>query len=137
MIRQNIFKGLAVGLLIAAAVLTAVPVLAGDGLPERKTPVADDDGRDDSGPLGGRIELAAWPPGAVSVVQWQDVNGDWHDVDGWHGNLDKAGRIRWWVAAKDFGRGPFRWVVESAISAPFHLPAGARQTVEINLSTQP
>ena len=131
---QKIFKGLIVGLLIAAAVLTAVPVLAGDGLPERETPVTDDGDRDDSGPLGAHIELKAWPPGAVSVVQWQDSAGDWRDVEGWRGNLNDAGQIRWWVAAKDFGSGPFRWTVGEAASEPFNLPSGAGQTVLVSIN---
>jgi hypothetical protein len=58
-------------------------------------------------------------------------------VDGWRGSLDSSGSLRWWVAAKDFGSGPFRWVVGEAASEPFNLPAGAGQVVYINMTALP
>jgi len=118
MTRQKIFNGVAMGLLVMGLGLITVPALANGELPDRNPPPpADDGGRDDSGPLGTHIELAAPEhAGAWSVVQWQDVNGNWHDVEGWRGTLDSHGYIRWWVAAKDFGTGPFRWVISGGDS---------------------
>jgi hypothetical protein len=112
MIRQKIFHWIVIGVLITALGVTAVPALANGELPNRNPPAADDGGRDDRRPVGSYIELAAPEhAGAWSVVQWQDINGNWHDVEGWRGTLDSNGYIRWWVAAKDFGTGPFRWVI--------------------------
>jgi hypothetical protein len=153
---QKTFYWLTVGLLIAVAGLTAVPVLADDGLPERETPVADDGGRDDSRPLGTHIELVVPEhAGAWSVVQWQDSAGNWHDAEGWRGTLDSSGYICWWVAAKDFGTGPFRWVItggdsvsvadewstggssglfqSETSSGAFSLPGGATAPLQVSL----
>ncbi len=132
--KRNFFVALVAGLVFLAL---AVPVLASSGLPDRNPPPVSnpqDDGGDDNTPLGATIELTAWPPGGSSVVQWQDINGDWQDVEGWRGTLDNNGYIRWWVAAKDFGSGPFRWAVGQAASAPFNLPSGAGETVRVSLS---
>ncbi len=138
---QTVLNWLIIGLLVAGRGLAAMPAQAAGGLPDRNPPPVQNDGGNsdnpDSAPLGAAIELTAWPPGGMSVVQWQDINGDWQDVDGWRGALDNGGHIRWWVAAKDFGTGPFRWMVGEAVSAPFNLPAGAGQTVWVNLTNQP
>jgi hypothetical protein len=88
------------------------------------------------------------------VVQWQDKAGGWHDVEGWQGTLEpdgspapqggtgagRDGSKRWWVAAKDFGTGPFRWIVTQgkngrplAASAWFNLPSVANETVRIEV----
>ena len=76
--------------------------------------------------------------GAWTIVQWQDSAGGWHDVEGWRGTLDGPTLKRWWVADKDFGTGPFRWVViqePSAapphISEPFSLPHEANQIIHL------
>ncbi|GAB4430929.1 MAG: hypothetical protein Kow0031_11970 [Anaerolineae bacterium] len=130
---QKLLYWLMIGLLLAGLGLVVSPALAAGGLPDR----SERDNNRDSGPPGAAIELTAWPPGGTSVVQWQDINGNWHDVDGWRGVLDSNGYIRWWVAAKDFGSGPFRWVVGQAASEPFNLPAGAGQTVRIDLTASP
>ncbi|MCX6016951.1 MAG: hypothetical protein NTZ50_00365 [Chloroflexi bacterium] len=79
--------------------------------------------------LGAYIELRA--PEAAGLragVQWQGVDGAWHDVEGWRSELTGAA-IEWWVAPGDFGKGPFRWVAYGEdIAAPrfvseaFRLP---------------
>lgn len=88
----------------------------------------------------------------LTVVQWQDQDGIWHDVEGWQGSPDliipgpsntMVGLKAWGVAAKDFGTGPFRWLVYAdssrakrlATSEPFTLPShsGHRRTVEVTL----
>ena len=93
--------------------------------------------------MGAYIELrvAPVPPGAWSVVQWQDWAGGWHDVEGWQGEVGPDGFERWWVAAKDFNTGPFRWQVtqgrggaELGLSRPFILPAGGNQVVRVDVT---
>lgn len=68
------------------------------------------------------------PSGLWSVVQWQDTQGDWHDVEGWRGTVVN-GKTVWWVEEKDFGTGPFRWTIYAegdgalvAITRSFYLP---------------
>jgi hypothetical protein len=75
-----------------------------------------------------------------SIVQWQGTDGRWHNVDGWRSEIT-SGTISWSVAEKDFGTGPFRWLVFShdsgrplAISQPFYLPtAGETKTFSLTL----
>lgn len=131
----------------ALALLTPLtpPTLAGSGLPPRDTPSPaqpDNDRTDHDRPLGTYLELLLHQPpaGTWTVVQWQDSAGNWHDVEGWQGTLDAAGGKRWWVAAKDFGTGPFRWVVQYGpggsvlgMSAPFHLPGGAAEIMQVTV----
>ncbi len=121
------------------------PTLAGSGLPPRDTPSPaqpDNDRTDPDRPLGTYLELhLSQPPvGAWTVVQWQDSAGNWHDVEGWQGPPDADGGKSWWVAAKDFGTGPFRWVVQQGpggrvlgMSAPFHLPSGAAEIMQVTV----
>ncbi len=47
---------------------------------------------------------------------------------------------RWWVAAKDFRTGPFRWAILSGpdgkvsrSSAPFNLPGQPNETLLVSL----
>jgi hypothetical protein len=81
-----------------------------------------------------------------TVVQWQDVQGHWHDVDTWRGSLDEINNHKgdklWWVYARDYGTGPFRWVIYDqpdgqllATSRSFNLPAATNQheIVEVTL----
>lgn len=131
------------GLILALiGLMTPALVLA---LPPRTTPPPtekeSDKGKGKDRPIGAYIELqaAALPPGGWSVVQWQDSAGGWRDVEGWRGPL--PGNTRWWVAAKDFGRGPFRWAVtqgpggsQLSTSTPFNLPTQANQMVWVQLS---
>lgn len=119
-------------------------------LPPRNTPTpipasSKDIDKDDDGPIGAWLELQAGSAhaGKWSGVQWQNSAGAWENVDGWQGSLDEAGRCSWWVAAKDFGRGPFRWVITQgkggpvlSASEPFYLPAGANETVKVNMAVE-
>ena len=103
-------------------------------------------GQDKPGPPpGAHIELSGLPRiGAYwTMVQWQDRQGNWHNVDGWQGTPDNGGK-KWWVAAKDFGTGPFRWVVFGGQNGPemghsdnFLLPPFARQTVQVSINITP
>jgi hypothetical protein len=116
--------------IIVAAITLLTSTVSAD-LPDRPDPApTDQSGSEDADDLiGAYIELTSANQG-WSVVQWQDENGDWHNVDGWQGNIDNDGTKRWWVAQKDFGSGPFRWVVLAAPngqmlanSASFRLPS--------------
>jgi hypothetical protein len=121
---------------------TAAPPL----LPTRPEDIPKQEGKDDSEddqPVGAYIELHAphAPAGAWAVVQWQNELGDWYDVEGWRGTLNEHRRRRWWVDQKDFGTGPFRWIVQQpsggpilAVSPSFDLPNAAGQLKQIDLS---
>jgi hypothetical protein len=114
-----------------------------------------------SAPASGSITLQAqfpstWPWGSVhwqevwTVVQWQDSWGDWHDVEGWRGELDEVaigsdgtveGKKTWWVAGDDFGKGAFRWVAYQGkegetlgVSKSFNLPGSGHEAVQIEVS---
>ncbi len=94
-----------------------------------------------SGPRGARIRLTANPHlGTIwSVVQWQGGDGVWHDVEGWRGEAHR-GVVSWWVLPKDFGTGPFRWVIEAHPGAPplgvspsFYLPSEADGVLNVTI----
>jgi 4-amino-4-deoxy-L-arabinose transferase-like glycosyltransferase len=79
----------------------------------------------------GQIELAVHGNGVglQSVVQWQDGTGAWQDIDNWKSDLSANEPVRWWIEAKDFGKGPFRWgafksdhPLPVAVSQPFYMP---------------
>lgn len=83
-------------------------------------------------------EMRLW-----TEVQWQGTDGQWHLVEGWRGWLD-SGRKRWAVLPRNFGEGPFRWVVYArqgsaalAVSQSFNLPqaVGEENAVLIRLTT--
>lgn len=121
----------------------------GPQLPPRNPPpvtptVGDDDGEDDHNPPPGayiELQTQSAPAEAWTVVQWQDQLGGWHEVEGWQGTLELDGSKRWWVAARDFGQSPFRWIVTQgkdgqslAASAPFNLPTAAYEIVRSEVS---
>lgn len=79
-----------------------------------------------------------------TIVQWQDTNGGWHNVDGWQGTLDDGSSKTWWVAPEDFGTGPFRWVAYAtkggqllASSSSFDLPDQTKEIVLVTLQITP
>lgn len=122
---------------------------AGATLPPREPPQSTSDKgdhTDNKQSLGAYIELQIQPSqvGLWTIVQWQDSAGEWRDVEGWRGNLDEGGKKKWQVAAKDFGKGPFRWIVTErpsgpllATSDPFNLPAHANEVMQIEVSLRP
>jgi len=141
------------GLLIIAAALTPAPAAALPPRPPRPTatPTATP-----AAPAAGRtllvlaltLQPAASPTAWQTLwtgVQWQDAQGDWHDVEGWQGALDEAargvGKKTWVVADGHLGSGPYRWLVYArpggeiiAISRPFHLPAAAGDIYEVKVA---
>jgi hypothetical protein len=130
------------GLIVGPALVQAGPTLPPRD-PPTPTPGSErDKGSHKEKPVGAYIALqtSVAGAGAWSVVQWQDSNGNWHDVEGWRGPLSDANNRLWWVAAKDFGTGPFRWAVTQGpggpllgVSAPFNLPGAANETVQVVL----
>jgi hypothetical protein len=122
---------LVLGLLQAAGGLLRPPALARPELPSPGVPATT------AAPAGAYVELLA-APGLWAVVQWQDMAGDWHDVEGWQGAADADGLLRWWVEAGDFGGRPFRWAAyegpdgpPACASAAFHLPAGPGESLRV------
>ncbi len=109
--------------------------------------------------MGGTAKLYVqfpqdWPWGEINwqdlwtVVQWQDVQGDWHDVDGWQGGLDEisesTGQKTWWFSKTLAGQGPFRWLVYRnpggkllAESESFYLPSYANEARRIKVLIEP
>lgn len=130
---------------LAVVVFLAVPLFAAGAtptdLPPRPTvtPTVTPAPAPDEPRAGATIELRApgMPTTTWTVVQWQDAEGGWHDVEGWQGHLDD-GVKRWWVAPADFRKGPFRWVLyETAdgdllsTSDPFDLPLSPHEIVVV------
>ncbi len=88
----------------------------------------------------GAIALTAVNPPATAwvTVQWlEPASGQWHTVDSWTAPLQQAdsGRMADWVEAKNYGTGPYRWVVYTrdpqqggqvwGTSDPFNFPRQA------------
>ncbi|CAG0930328.1 hypothetical protein TFLX_01660 [Thermoflexales bacterium] len=80
-----------------------------------------------------------------TVVQWQDPQGRWHDVETWRGVLDEINQHKgdklWWVYPRDYGKGPFRWVIYDqpngqmlAASRSFNLPGASNQHVIVEVT---
>jgi hypothetical protein len=139
---------------------TVPPKTSPQPTPQDTTPSPDPNSTPFPGGEGGTIELLAGLPSSgtvrlrevFTVVQWQDGNGDWHDVEGWRGQPDNiVGRTAlktWWVSEDDLGTGPFRWRVFWDVyvdvspstarvmdSSPFYLPDAGR-TVVVEMSTR-
>jgi hypothetical protein len=152
-----LLAAIACSLVAIGALWVPVPAAQAD-LPPRPTAQA---GAKSTSPVAARIELrvqfpADWPWASAhwqdlwTVVQWQDARGGWHTVEGWQGELDGvaiddagvvSGHKTWWVAEKDFGTGPFRWVITRgkgsaplAASGPFNLPGANRASVTVAVS---
>lgn len=118
-----------------------LPVYA--DLPPRPATPPKEDKEETPRPLVAAIVLHTSPArdDLWSVVQWQDDQGGWHDIESWRGTV-VSGRTIWWVEEKDFGKGPYRWLVFTqeggsllATSALFNFPAKpkAQQVVEVTL----
>ncbi len=136
-----------VGMLLLGVWLPSLALAAPLALPPRPTPsptptpISETTSRPEP-PAGAHIALRApaAPPGAWSIVQWQDEAGDWHDVKGWQGAFDSDTQKVWWTAEKDFGTGPFRWMIHQgqggrflAASESFYLPEAANETMTIEV----
>ncbi len=113
-------------------------------LPPRPTLPPEEDEDEPARPLVAPLILSTNPSRSDlwSVVQWQGAAGNWHDVAGWRGVVEK-GRTIWWVEQKDFGKGPFRWVIQQgaggpvvATSAPFTLPSQPKKALVVEVGVQ-
>ncbi len=135
-----------------APTVTSTPTSTPAPVPPAPAPASTSDD-------GGRIELRAefpktWYKTGIhwqnlwTVVQWQDDPGVWRNVEGWQGTLDEVqdgvGRKEWWVAGRDLGKGPFRWVVYQgqgggplATSESFYLPDDVGRITQIGVTVQP
>ncbi len=144
--RLMMMLGLLCGLLLAMLLLPPNPS-AVHALPPRPTPVTATPTAVPSAHVreGGLIELHIHPLqiGLWTLIQWQDARGQWHDVDGWQGTPDGDLQI-WWVAPRDFGKGPFRWQVYQsrggrllAASPSFSLPHSTGVTERIVVEIKP
>jgi len=162
--RRIIANSALIGSIIVLLALVLLPMLAQaapSSLPPRPTAQPTSIPRPGYASPGTSIELHVqfppdWPWDKIhwqdlwTVVQWQDAGGNWHDVAGWQGSLDavmvgESGDVEgvktWWVAKRDLGAGPFRWVVKqsregkpAATSEPFYLPCAAGETVPAKIS---
>lgn len=75
-----------------------------------------------------------------AVVQWQDGLGNWHDVDGWRGEVENH-YVIWYVTPNLFGKGPFRWVVYRGdeilgISESFNMPTVSNSLLTVSIEQQ-
>ncbi len=93
-------------------------------------------------PAGGTIILHVYdaPTNGWTVVQWQDANGGWHDVEGWRSQITD-GYVGWWVDPANFSSGPFRWLLLDAaqgetvaVSDSFYLPGFVDEVILIEIS---
>ena len=136
---------------LAIVSLSSQAQAAPPALPPRPTPLLTLPPQQDRVLLyDSRIQLIVSPAraGLWTVVQWQDIFGNWHDVEGWRGTLDDVvgsqGEQVWWVAQTDRGAGPFRWLVYDRLggkllarSELFNLPTASGQTVRVQVSLAP
>ena len=141
------YKRIIIGFMgLAMLFVAAVPGVAVADLPPRPTPNPTSTPPLSSPVTGALIELRV-PTASLNyhtVVQWRDIQGVWHNVDTWQGNLDdtfvSGGKTiaykRWWVNSAQFGLKNFRWQVYDrlngkllAASQTFDLPTNAKQQV--------
>jgi hypothetical protein len=142
----QIVAGGCLGLMVIVAALLPAAVEAMPPRPPRATPAPIR--------VSWRTQivlLVALPPEVIytdwqaiwTVVQWQDAQGGWHDVDGWRGALDElgwCGKKTWDVDERHLGQEPFRWLVYDreggallATSLPFSLPITAGDIMEVGV----
>jgi hypothetical protein len=149
---QRTLNGIAsIGLIAAMALTLSIAVLMSgqlspaSALPPRYTPTSIPPTPASKELPRGYIELRLYSftnAPLLSVVQWIDGAGAWHDVTGWQDTpRDVAGyrQSRWWVYPSDYGKGPFRWaifqagtvqpVTPLAVSQPFALPLTSNDIV--------
>lgn len=79
-----------------------------------------------------------------TVVQWQDLEGEWHDTEGWQGKFDADGRVLWTVGLEHAGDVAFRWLVYNdssrsdmlVMSKEFDLPGSDQRLVIVPIAVQ-
>lgn len=131
---------------LAALALLTPSGQADAGLPPRPTASPTPTPEISPSPqMNGRIVLSLETPVMQwarlwTAVEWQDAVGGWHTVEGWQGTFNEQGQVIWWVAEKDLGTGPFRWVVYEerygalwAASESFDLPSHLGETTSVSI----
>ena len=121
--------------ILTIVLLVSLCVSARAELPPRHTT--------DTDPATASINLyaPAAPLHAWTAVQWQDMDGEWHTVEGWQGTLDEEYRISWWLGEEHFGQGPFRWLIfdneggEMLFrSQTFYMPSHRLEEIHVAIS---
>jgi hypothetical protein len=136
--------------------LLAVPPQKVKALPPRPTVPAGDVKPSAQAQIQLQVQFpGSWPwqttpwQNLWTIVQWQDPQGIWHDVEGWKGTLDEVkisdsgdvtGYKTWWVGGEHMGKGPFRWRVYQgeggyllATSESFDLPSIDKATLLVKV----
>lgn len=73
-----------------------------------------------------------------TVVEWQDEDGNWRVVEGWQSPFNEYKQVTWAVAANNFGKGPFRWIIYQNkvalnTSSNFYLPRSNDEVVTLHV----
>jgi hypothetical protein len=148
--------GLALGLLVALALLPGSAQATPAQLPPRNTPtpvptatpmptatprpamVSGTSTSTSSGQI--TLRLRDKSPGGWAVVRWEDGTGTMRDVAGWQGLIPDGGMLTWRVAPQHLGKGPFYWFVFRYRGGPllyasdaFWLPTTAGRALVIDL----
>ena len=76
--------------------------------------------------------------GIETAVEWLDEDENWNTVEGWRSPFNAYKQVTWAVAANDFGKGPFRWVISQdgvtiESSSDFYLPLSNSEVVTIHV----
>ncbi len=134
-------------------------------LPPRDTPITEVTTSNTFGvPVGVRIHLQGefveswpwddlhWQSDLWQTVEWQDQDGQWIKVDGWHGQFDTifpedtrmVAQRELWATNDHLGTGPFRWKISYGengrllqTSDPFYLPDESGDVVKVRLELWP
>jgi len=143
---QTLSKSLFIVVVAVLVLLLIAPVAALPPRPPRPThvtPTATAQSVTTSPVMDGgyiQLQLSGQFTGLQAIVQWEDGNGNWHNVSGWQNTLSQS-IIKWWVAPADFGKGPFRWALYQdtpanivATSASFYLPASDQLVTDVYIS---
>jgi hypothetical protein len=147
------YKRIIIGLMGLAMLFAAWPGVAAADLPPRPTPNPTSTSTPPlSSPVTGALIELRVPTASLNyhtVVQWRDIQGVWHNVDTWQGNLDdtfvSGGKTiaykRWWVNSAQFGLKNFRWLVYDhpngkllVTSQLFDLPTHTKQQVIVEVA---
>jgi hypothetical protein len=128
-------------LLLTALTLLALPITIGaagvaDLPPREETPTPN------HLPAGAYIDLTVTGASidAWTIVQWQDGNGAWHNIEGWRAALVDDYQ-QWWLGRNSYGTGPFRWCVLDApmgsivaSSDAFYMPARSGEWTHVTVT---
>ena len=146
--RNLLWSVIIVSVMLIGAAIVPMSVAAGPmALPPRPTPVPTATSVPQVNPAPGsaiRLQADTVSINFWTVVEWQDATGNWHPVEGWQGTLESDHTKTWWVAERDRGKGPFRWVIYTrhggqrwGNSQAFHLPTANHQIIQVSVAATP